>query len=57
MSKDFIKLKITRENDGTSIETSINGFTPNEFREAMFNVIMNFTEAFNKGEVNNKSKG
>lgn len=50
MAKDQVKVKATRKDDGIEIQCSIEGFSPNEFREAMFNVIAEFTADFNNSQ-------
>ena len=49
-TKDSIVIKAERNGDEIKINASIEGFTPNEFREFMFNMITNFTVDFNSEE-------
>ena len=42
-----IEITITRENDGIDLSMKVNGFSPNEFREQVFNAITAFTNDFN----------
>ena len=45
---DYIKLNVSRKEDGSvSIEFNVDGFSPNEVRELMFEAITNFTNDFN----------
>ena len=46
-NREKIKITITREEDGTNLEMRVNGFSPNEFREHVFNAITAFTNDFN----------
>jgi hypothetical protein len=48
MKKPIIKIKATKQADGITLDVSLEGCTPNEFREAMFNVIAQFTNKFNE---------
>jgi hypothetical protein len=43
-------VKGTKEKGGIIIEIQIGGFTPNEFRQGMFNAITNFTNDFQSGK-------
>ena len=43
-----ILISVKRVEDGTNVSISVNGFYPNEFREALFDVITSFTNDFEK---------
>jgi hypothetical protein len=46
--EDHLKLNFSRKEDGTiSVGMSIDGFSPNEVRELMFQAITDFTNDFN----------